>query len=907
MLFRKLERSSQTPPGWRLATVKEAQDNRDSIRHLLAKWDRVRLLDGWIGGEGYYFKLQEGFRPCLGRMLVVESPTPQISDADDRKALLYSDVPELSEEGRSAAFLLCCEDWNEEVLHWLLPGLDIRAIHKDDQTKAASEVVSAIAREWQGVHAKSRRREWEFSLEVFKESLNALVVDTEKYLRGLIKNGNSEQGNNIDEILQELIRESGLTEDYEIFQDFGLEVVAKEVWYAVVENMAWQTFYILCSRLYGKVVMHSDPSLTDLIHYAYSFLGKTQKEVTAAAKEADPDFKRFDEILRFPLFSCKGKPDVLSACLLRVAEKGDVDLVKWLMERGVQPSATDDKDGRTALHHAAILSDEFNGLEIAEILIKEDETLAKAVGSYKQTPLHEAVHKVHPTMCALLLHHNASLTAKDHFGRTPLHNAMRDGRSREVVGVLVSAGGEDSNEGSARLVDVEDNQGKTPLDYALVVDKDHNASMVAWLLSLSSKPKAYFEKLEKPLSVYLRESSRMGHVDLVQNLLDAGADPFEGDDERKTSLHYAAEGADKVVAWKIIRKLLFDEKQGSINWGKASAGDKYGRNVLHVAAFLGWRRACRLLVQGNRNLIDSKDRDGQSAVYYAVAGAHDDANVLNYLFENKEAINHVLAKDFSQITPLHVAAAKGNLNMVKALLSLIRAEERKEYVGEPDVLGQTALHKAASGSHAEVVKKFLEEGANPLKERDCDGKTALHFAAQANDEQAVKIAEMIWKIKKRELEETIEAENPLRVAATLGDTDMTLECLTRGANIALIRNKEWIETLATEDEKKNVQYVLSQIKTIVEQGTDKPALEDNLGRSPFAIGLVALFLNPLVKCPVTVGIAGERGMGKSRVMVQTEKILLKVAAQLSFRSSSFQNNNLVGAGESKLSITGQVK
>ncbi|XP_059075438.1 uncharacterized protein LOC131076693 [Cryptomeria japonica] len=938
--FRKVERSSQTPPGWRLATVKEAQEY--SIRHILDDWDRVRLLDGWIGGSGYYVNVQERFRPCLGYMLVVESPTPQISDADDRKALLYSEVPELSEEGRSAAFLLCCEDWNEEVLHWLLPGLDIRAIHKDDQTKAASEVVSAIARKWQDVHAKSREREREFSFDVlgmgFQESLKALTVDTKKYLRALINDENSEQGKIIDEILQELNRESDWTENFEMFQDFRLEVGDESVWYVVVENMAWQTFYILCSGLYGKVVMHSDPLLTELIHYAYSFLGKTQKEVTAAAKEADPDFKRFDEILRFSLFSYKGKPDVLSACLLRAAQKGDANLVKRLIDMDVQPSAADNLlDGSTALHQAANLKDESNGLKIAEMLLRKDETLANAVDSIKRTTLHKAAYSGKDRMCALLLHHNASLTAKDEDGFTPLHYAIEK-RREEVVGVLLSAGGEDSIEGSACLMDVEDNKAKTPLDYAISVGS--NESMVAWLLSVSSQPQSYFAKLEEyqPLSAYLRESSRMGYLDLVQKLLDGGADPLEGDDEGKTSLHYAAEGADEDVAWKIIEKLLFDKKQGSINWRKASAGDKYGRNVLHVAAFLGRRWPCQRLSEGNRNLIDTKDRDGQNAMFHAVAGAHDDTDVLDYLFERKEPRNHVLAKDFSQTTLLHVAAAKGNVKMVYKLLSLISTEEsKKKYVGAPDVLGQTALLKAARGGHGKVVKKLLEEGANPLKERDCDGKTALHFAAQADDEQAVKIAEMLLencksekqkslllfasavgisfpvssrleeylKQEKTKIEKTIGLGNSLRVAATLGDTDMTLECVTRGANIALIRNDQWITTLS-EDEKKNVEDVLSQIKTLVEQGTDKPAVEDNLGRSPFAIGLSALFLNPFVKSPVTVGISGEWGMGKSSVMLQTESNLLKAASQLAF-SKSFKKDSLFGAGESELSIIGKGK
>ncbi|GLJ20047.1 hypothetical protein SUGI_0363570 [Cryptomeria japonica] len=67
-----------------------------------------------------------------------------------------------------------------------------------------------------------------------------------------------------------------------------------------------------------------------------------------------------------------------------------------------------------------------------------------------------------------------------------------------------------------------------------------------------------------------------------------------------------------------------------------------------------------------------------------------------------------------------------------------------------------------------------------------------------------------------------------------------------------------------------------------EGGRDQPTLHDSLGRRAFAEGLAALFLNPYVKSPVTVGISGDWGMGKSSLMLQTEMILLQAAAQLAF-------------------------
>ncbi|KAH9314160.1 hypothetical protein KI387_022787 [Taxus chinensis] len=96
---------------------------------------------------------------------------------------------------------------------------------------------------------------------------------------------------------------------------------------------------------------------------------------------------------------------------------------------------------------------------------------------------------------------------------------------------------------------------------------------------------------------------------------------------------------------------------------------------------------------------------------------------------------------------------------------------------------------------------------------------------------------------------------------------MTRELISRGGNIAHIRSSKWREQLA-EDENENVKHVLKQIDNIVEQGTDRPTLSDNLGRSAYANGLAALFLNPFVKSPITVGISGEWGMGKSSVMMQ---------------------------------------
>jgi ankyrin repeat protein len=72
-------------------------------------------------------------------------------------------------------------------------------------------------------------------------------------------------------------------------------------------------------------------------------------------------------------------------------------------------------------------------------------------------------------------------------------------------------------------------------------------------------------------------------------------------------------------------------------------------------------------------------------------------------------------------TPLHVAADRGYLRIVKFLLKHgANPNMKNDY-------GNTPLHDAAAFGHREVVKLLLEHGANP-NIRDNDGYTPLHYA-----------------------------------------------------------------------------------------------------------------------------------------------------------------------------------
>ncbi|GLJ34999.1 hypothetical protein SUGI_0704290 [Cryptomeria japonica] len=233
-------------------------------------------------------------------------------------------------------------------------------------------------------------------------------------------------------------------------------------------------------------------------------------------------------------------------------------------------------------------------------------------------------------------------------------------------------------------------------------------------------------------------------------------------------------------------------------------------------------------------------------------------------------------------------------------------------------MGQTALHKAAKWGHMDTVKVLLHWGAQPLVERDCDGKTALHYAVQAKTgEDGIALADLLLKKceskqlfilcaaaeglgtadqilpdctlktfllkKKKDLIE--EGENLLQTAARIGDTEITKDLLRSGYQIAVIQEKQWYDKLEGK-EKINVHK----------------------GRADFAHGLAALLLNPYLKPPIAIGISGSWGMGKSSLMVQTENIMLKAAAQSALLpTSSSTSSNLPGVHEIKLSPVGKKK
>ena len=163
------------------------------------------------------------------------------------------------------------------------------------------------------------------------------------------------------------------------------------------------------------------------------------------------------------------------------------------------------------------------------------------------------------------------------------------------------------------------------------------------------------------------------------------------------------------------------------------------------------------------------------------------------------------------LTPLHVSAQEGNLDIVKLLIGAHANVEAKTRLGD-----YTPLHLASGAAHEAVVRALLDAGADPAATTTSTGVTPLHLAAKAvNGARVVRV--LMQKGAPVNAREAAAGQTALMFAAATGQTLSIRELLEGGADPAL--RTEVVDVLQRLAIDKQATDRLEEARTTIRRTT----------------------------------------------------------------------------------------
>ncbi|XP_056311074.1 ankyrin repeat domain-containing protein 16 [Danio aesculapii] len=210
------------------------------------------------------------------------------------------------------------------------------------------------------------------------------------------------------------------------------------------------------------------------------------------------------------------------------------------------------------------------------------------------------------------------------------------------------------------------------------------------------------------------------NLEVIQELLDYGAEPMLQNKDGWSSFHIACREGDPAI----INHLLLAKPE---IWKTKS---KTGRTPLHTAAMHGCEDAVKILLRSCCYEPDEKDSCGVTPFMDAIRNGH--IAVAKLLLEDHQASPS--AVDILGAQPIHQASVTAQ----EEALSFLVHHLGMDINSRATKLELTALHYAAKEGHTSTIKTLLALGAN-LHARDAKGRSALHMACIGQHVDAVQM------------------------------------------------------------------------------------------------------------------------------------------------------------------------
>ncbi|EAY13502.1 ankyrin repeat protein, putative [Trichomonas vaginalis G3] len=390
---------------------------------------------------------------------------------------------------------------------------------------------------------------------------------------------------------------------------------------------------------------------------SFTFLGGNAEIMNECLKEQDPDEDcmkyaiiahnidfitflayEYDEVID-PEYCCEEHNiqaflvylDIsknINQCLIYSTRFNFPPLCQYLIDHGADINSID-RDGKTALHHAA----ENSCVEIAKLLISKGIDI-KARNHNGKTALHSAANRNNKEILEYLITHGIDINARDNEGKSTLHYAT----SKSLLSIfeaLISHGAD---------INAKDNDGQSVLHDAT---KSYNTNVIETLVSYGVDMNAKDLHGMTPLLTAAKNNS----LDVMKTLIKNGADIHAKNNEGQTALHLVAHNHnfDNIVEFLIS------------NGADINTKNIKGLTPLHYAAEDGDKELVELLLKHGAD-IHVKDMKNQSILHFAAWNFNTE--VAKALISHGADIN---SKDNDGILPYQIAKELENDEVAKLL------------------------------------------------------------------------------------------------------------------------------------------------------------------------------------------------------------------------------------------------
>ncbi len=440
-------------------------------------------------------------------------------------------------------------------------------------------------------------------------------------------------------------------------------------------------------------------------------------------------------------------PDSRNAVTL-AAEMGQRDILKMFYAAGVDLDCRDG-EGQTALHKAVA----NNHMSVVDFLATQgqlkvvDETDVDEEGKPRlvychpdlnvtccegRTSLHIASRMGHSDVVQILLAKGANCNQQDQEGSAPLHLAAKDGYTDIVEHLLL-------NNASVNL---QTNEGHSPL--FLAAREGHSDIVVLLLISGGDSNLVEEETGWAPLHV----ACHFSHAVVVEQLIDAAADPFRADPNGMIPVVLAA------------RNHMTETVQQIMERSRTSASLYKIAKVAQIPD-MDFIKSCGVDVE-KRNVF------GSTALHEAAREGHEHAT--HILLSANADPN---AQDKEGNTPLHLACTHNNRAVAIQLVA------KDAYVTMPNNIGQTCLQMAVQNGEEEITRCLIASGAD-VNERLPDGSYYLYIAIERNYPSIVRM------LIRNGVDTDIlfdHGQKPLHLAAKLGRTEILCVLLDHNSTV----------------------------------------------------------------------------------------------------------------------------